>query len=368
MTDYNKLKVTELKELLKERGIPSTGLSRKNQIIEALEAYDTSNGAAAEGEDAAPDEVVAENVEDTTQDGQTAADVAPSNDVYAVAEEQNSEPSQQVEDVPTQDTTVPEATDPVPQPPLTVMEKNEPVSKEPSALNSPERASPAAESVSSDTRKRKRRSPTPPLSQESVNKKLKSAEEELVKLPEDKVVEDAPTPVPASQEADAVESEAKTVMPSSVSDDVMEVTSTLPTDGDQPKSGSPMDTTVPEVNTRDVQSSFPELSSAEIDGPPSRHPPTRALYIRGLVRPLQPQQLREHLVDVASSPPYDMVIKTFHLDTLRTHAFVVFDTLAAASTARSALHGRIWPDEPARKELWVDFVPEARVEDWIEGK
>ena len=44
MSDYNKLKVTELKELLKERGIPSTGLSKKAQIIEALETSDVNNG------------------------------------------------------------------------------------------------------------------------------------------------------------------------------------------------------------------------------------------------------------------------------------------------------------------------------------
>jgi hypothetical protein len=366
MTDYNRLKVTELKELLKERGIPSTGLSRKNQIIEALEANDTSNGAAAEGDDVAQDDIVAENVEDATQDDQDAAAIAPSDEATLPAEEQNSEPSPQDEDVPTQDTTVPETTGSAPQPSLTVIEKNEPVSKEPSAINTPQRASPAAESVSSDTRKRKRRSPTPPLSQESVNKKLKSAEEELVKLPEDQVVDDAPAPVQEAQEAIAVESEAKTVTPSSVRDDAMEVTSTLPTDVEPRRNGSPMDTAPPGGDARDTQSSFPELASAESAGPPSTHPSTRALYIRGFVRPLQPQQLREHLVDVVTSPPSDTVIKTFHLDTLRTHAFVVFDTLAAASTARSALHGRIWPDEPARKELWVDFVPEARVQGWIE--
>jgi hypothetical protein len=51
MTDYNKLTVANLKGLLKERGIPQTGLTRKAQIIEALEARDNEGeSAAAEAE------------------------------------------------------------------------------------------------------------------------------------------------------------------------------------------------------------------------------------------------------------------------------------------------------------------------------
>lgn len=45
MTDYSKLKVSELKELLKERSIPPTGLARKQQIIDALEANDADAGS-----------------------------------------------------------------------------------------------------------------------------------------------------------------------------------------------------------------------------------------------------------------------------------------------------------------------------------
>jgi hypothetical protein len=202
-----------------------------------------------------------------------------------------------------------------------------------------------------------------------VIKKLKSAEEELVKLPEDEVVEDAPAPVTDVQDSMVVEAETKTIMPSSVSDDVMDVTSSLPAEDAedaQRRSGSPMDTTELDEAEQVGRRASPKPMLEENSGPPSMHPSTRAIYIRDLVRPLQPQQLRDHLVDIAASPPSDSIIKTFHLDTLRTHAFVVFDTLKAASTARTALHGRIWPDEPSRKALWVDFVPEAKVSDWID--
>lgn len=44
MTDYGKLKVPELKELLKSRDIPLTGLTKKQQYIDALEANDNRDG------------------------------------------------------------------------------------------------------------------------------------------------------------------------------------------------------------------------------------------------------------------------------------------------------------------------------------
>jgi hypothetical protein len=40
--------------------------------------------------------------------------------------------------------------------------------------------------------------------------------------------------------------------------------------------------------------------------------------------------------------------------------------VAAASRARIALHGKVWPDERNRKQLWVDFVPPEKVGPWIE--
>ncbi len=45
MTDYNKLTVANLRSLLKERGIASTGLTRKQQIVERLTAADAAIAA-----------------------------------------------------------------------------------------------------------------------------------------------------------------------------------------------------------------------------------------------------------------------------------------------------------------------------------
>ncbi|ORY15137.1 hypothetical protein BCR34DRAFT_598615 [Clohesyomyces aquaticus] len=47
MTDYNKLTVANLRQLLKDRHIPSTGLTRKAQIIEKLQEQDQANDASA---------------------------------------------------------------------------------------------------------------------------------------------------------------------------------------------------------------------------------------------------------------------------------------------------------------------------------
>jgi hypothetical protein len=48
MADYNKQTVAQLRQLLKDRGIPSTGLTRKAQIIEKLEGVDAAGTEAPE--------------------------------------------------------------------------------------------------------------------------------------------------------------------------------------------------------------------------------------------------------------------------------------------------------------------------------
>lgn len=58
MADYAKQTVANLRQLLKDRGIPSTGLTRKVQIIEKLEEWDAAHVAPA-AEDKAPEEVPA---------------------------------------------------------------------------------------------------------------------------------------------------------------------------------------------------------------------------------------------------------------------------------------------------------------------
>ncbi|KAI9667013.1 MAG: hypothetical protein M1829_005620 [Trizodia sp. TS-e1964] len=103
--------------------------------------------------------------------------------------------------------------------------------------------------------------------------------------------------------------------------------------------------------------------------PPSLHPATPALYIRNLMRPLNPSSLKEHLIFLATptntAPAADTMVD-FYLDPIRTHGFAVFSTVLAATRVRSALHDQVWPMERTRKPLWVDFVPQEKVQGWIE--
>jgi hypothetical protein len=52
MSDYSRETVAKLRQVLKDRNIPSTGLTRKAQIIEKLEEWDAQNAAEEEPEDA----------------------------------------------------------------------------------------------------------------------------------------------------------------------------------------------------------------------------------------------------------------------------------------------------------------------------
>ena len=107
----------------------------------------------------------------------------------------------------------------------------------------------------------------------------------------------------------------------------------------------------------------------EQDVSPSIHPATSSLYIRELMRPLNPKAVREHLLALAAPPDTDTdpsIITEFFLDSIRTHCLVTFATTAAASRVRSSLHDRVWPNERDRRALWVDFVPEEKLQKWIE--
>jgi SAP domain-containing ribonucleoprotein len=102
---------------------------------------------------------------------------------------------------------------------------------------------------------------------------------------------------------------------------------------------------------------------------PAIHPATPALYIKNLMRPLGNAVLEEYLVDLATPPsqqPNPDVVVEFYVDNIKSHAFVQFDSVSAASRVRSALHDQVWPDERNRKALWVDFIPAEKVGQWIE--
>ncbi|KAH6659558.1 hypothetical protein BKA67DRAFT_544844 [Truncatella angustata] len=102
---------------------------------------------------------------------------------------------------------------------------------------------------------------------------------------------------------------------------------------------------------------------------PPIHPVTPALYIKNFMRPLRPQAVQDHLLDLATPAGVqidEQTISAFHLDSVRTHSFVLFSSITAAKRVRSALHNRVWPDETNRKPLWIDYIPADRYRDFVD--
>lgn len=338
MADYNGLKAAELKDLLKERGIPSTGLTRKQQYIEALEAQDAQKSGDEAGNDedtkAEEDASSAPN----TGDDQNGEDATPANDAPSNDAVQQSESH----DAPADQTVASAKEDALP-----------------AETIAPQAASPAADDQT-DSRKRKRRGPTPPISSDSVQKKLRAADEEEVPTLQEDLPKEAPAPVEASAK--------ETIQRTAVSDDVMDVSGQEDVkDEDIEKSAEKSAQDASDERPASTEPMAMDTASDET-GPPSQHPPTSALYIRNLLRPLQLPPFRDHLLNLATPPQDpidDSLIETIHLDTFKSHAFVIFTDPSAAARARAGLHDRIWPDESQRKPLWVDFIPPAQTHDWI---
>ncbi|KAL9007759.1 MAG: hypothetical protein Q9173_007038, partial [Seirophora scorigena] len=137
-------------------------------------------------------------------------------------------------------------------------------------------------------------------------------------------------------------------------------------------SGARFKNILPTPPHRDTSPTRPSLTADPSDRTvaPALHPATTALYIRNILRPLHVESLRDHLLSLArpssSASPDADTIRTFHLDAIRTHALVRFSSVAAASRVRTGLHDRVWPNEKNRKPLWVDFVPEEKLDKWIQ--
>ncbi|KAF1812487.1 hypothetical protein P152DRAFT_341121 [Eremomyces bilateralis CBS 781.70] len=430
MSGYAKLTVVNLRAVLKDRGIPATGLTRKQQFIDRLEQDDREKAPTQVDPNAPqqPDEAVAAEAAGSTtkaaeagpQGPEGAASAAPTDieppaevpkerELPGAAQKQPAETTSAPLEGSSQPSDAPRSAlsqTPLPslEPPPTLPEDV----KEPHIPTSSAQASDTEES-----RKRKRRSVTPPIPAEVVAKKLKQSDEETgaVHLAEDKVVETQvdsmediqlqelqenipagptpaehvepkasdeskeaqkePTPQPdtsTKQHVDTAEEELRKV------EDFETSTSRQALEESPRMSGK--DARYRELfNAPGDPTLAPSVEQDEMEIAPALHPATPAIYIRNLMRPLQLPALKNHLIrlatppshgeDVPSESPSDIIVK-FHIDPIRTHAFVLFSTSNQAARVRASLHDRVWPTERDRKPLWVDFIPEDKVEQWIE--
>ncbi|KAJ5191734.1 uncharacterized protein N7498_010719 [Penicillium cinerascens] len=408
MADYSSLKVADLKAELKKRGIPQTGLRLKQHFIDKLVEED----AKAQTRDTAPEVGAAETKAADTEAVEPKVQPKPTSDTSPQAQElqpeqpppeepkhpeapttQDTHPSRAAltsdkahEEVQEKTKFAPElATDngePAENEKLVAAARSQPseevnkaaaesesVEQAPGIADQTDRAdfaisaelpaplvSEAITELSTplpleedleDKRKRKRRSQSPVPTPEAVaNKKARAREESSL------------APSQEDQESIPREEETKDAQ------------------GQKSPEDQKKEPSVPAKDARfrglfaptAAQSSALDVIMEDADVEPARHPATASLYIDGLMRPLQPPALRKHLISVASAPgssPNPDVVREFFLDSIKTHCFVQFSDITAASRVRSTLHGKVWPDERNRKNLWVDFIPDEKVQEWI---
>ncbi|KAL7627657.1 hypothetical protein AAE478_001850 [Parahypoxylon ruwenzoriense] len=379
-TNWNKLKVVDLKAELKRLGLPQNGL--KADLVARLEAAG-SEGAASQTSDPpteeSHDDVNGEPEQQQQQQQQETATEATESD-HPTESTGQAEAEVEVEATPAvRDATLAtgvaenQATPALPSPSATPLQPTE---------------------VTQDSQKRKRRSLSPPPSADEVARKR--AKQENQDSQETHVMDssleksDQAEPLKETRE-NPIRAPVEVEMEGTKDEGLVELKDKHDSGVAQP---SPPDNShqdkqngqLSEVVVNDTQATLEEphtnepptpreqpytMHPAEIerDVEPSIHPATSALYIKNFMRPLRPQAVKDHLLDLATpvgSPPDDTTIVDFYLDTIRTHAFVVFDTISAASRVRTALHSRIWPDETNRKALWVDFMPPERFADWVD--
>jgi hypothetical protein len=423
MTDWSKLKVTDLKEECKSRDIALTGLKLKQQYIDKLEEYEaqraeqgeegekgqaaeTSRGRAPlavngnEGEtsttgnveaDGALRETPANDVEPTTTLSQneipaSADATAPQNDekrvdAHAEGEQQSALHAQSAtevadfEDIQSAGVRSDQGPDTAESRMESVsqssaVESQQPVQKSPQAnervaspdhakMSSPQPTQLKTEpntlrasqvpviSIRDDQAHRRKRSATPDPSSEDVSRKRARLSAE-----------------PQEAKAETVKQEEKVGIKDepSTSDDALKAHDK---DASLPQDAAPMR---PQSSVGSLKRSRTRSPSEERAIPPAIHPATSSLYISRLKRPIQPQVFRSHIISKAKSRSSDDsdVITSFYLDSIKTHAFVSFTSVSAASRVRMAMHGVRFPDEASREPLFVDYVPDDQVQSWID--
>jgi len=398
-TDWGKLKVVDLKAELKRRGLPQAG--RKDELISRLAEADASQGELQQepvADDAAQLAEATEKVEGepvpSLQDipkvpqGQELQEpeASPANASPAKADlppsiEQQQQQQQQPTDTPIQ-SPPPRQESPVEPPP------------EAAAADATQLPAVTPSEAMADAQKRKRRSRSPPPTAHDVQHKRvridgepsAAASPPAEEMPHPNGVMEArrtPEPTPATRdnlygEQVQVDYGADTPRTSPAVAKIQRMTPEPPSSA--LKNESPYGHKSEHDDNHGTEPSQPrvdekkdkkeeELHQQDKSAEPSIHPPTSALYIKNFMRPLRAPMVEEHLIRLATAPGYspdESLVEDFYLDQIRTHAFVLFRSTAAASRVRAALHNQVWPDESLRKALWVDFVPPDKVRGWIE--
>ncbi|CAI7619948.1 unnamed protein product [Penicillium palitans] len=396
MSDYSSLKVADLKAECKKRGVTTEEAAPAEESTESQPSapdavsHEKSQPEQPENEEleqpkeepiSQPEETTtAVSVSDRAEDGQTQADESTQGEAVSATDVR----SQKVEDVakPTEEAPTeaitPEDQTPTAAPSQPQMDETAQDGKNEDPVKTQEKSISAAqtsevdtglstplpvEEALEDTRKRKRRSQSPaPTLEEIANRKARAKET----TPRALLKEDG-----VSVSRDEGLSDLKSEDQKAAEDHTHK--QPIETQTDSHKTPTKQDARFrnlfPPAGASSQPASPPrDVTMQDADTTPALHAATSALYIDGLMRPLQPAALRKHLASLASTPEItdsDAIID-FYLDSIKTHCFVSFTSLAAASRVRSAIHGTVWPNERNRKNLRADFIPDEKIKEWIE--
>lgn len=413
-TDWDRLRVVELKEECKSRNISITGLKLKQQYIDKLVEYDSTSQDATLAEESVEDRTdgAFEEVEEK-ESPETAKSSTNLSSDHDADREQNKEYAQAsaAEDIPiaverdsvlhldrsvapriedSQDATIePEGDMPmadtvqeardtkkddmlIPEPEQVEVSKNstsdevvetadqredsnmaetdthnlDHVEKEPVPMPIIDEIDTSARDGSTledSVRKRKRRSATPTSDSREIQKKAKGEFGDAIIT---KTLSLSP------------ERKSPGLLKESNGRDGAEYTSDIKQGGEEKFAGTQEQQSRPTPVTEDRMTE------------PAVHAATRSLYMRNFKRPLNVPSLRSHVLAIAqgasSVPHNEDVIQFWHMNNIRSHAFVTFTNISAASRVRMAMHQTRFPDEPQREPLWIDFVPDDKVEGWVE--
>ena len=377
--NYDSLTVKQLKDEVANRdGLTINSKSRKAEIIEKLRKWDEEHAAESEQED--EKKAVPETPQDVREEEHAASDddpAAPPKAGEGAAQNapESADTPPAIETAPKEVSALSEPTqEPTPPPHHATIEPQEPEKPVQSSeldnavqdfamLSAPAdtpsteakndststRDMPPASTDTSipvspaelveDSRKRKRRSVTPPVVAEEVEAKRK------------KLDNTADNDVSFIDAHDEVEAKADSKMPGTPSKDMRKLF----------------------TSEAQVAVEAPDQYDDEVDEAtePARHLATSSIYIANLKRPLQEAGLRRHLEAIARSKHENddapSPILMLYLDQVKTHALVLFNSVVAASRARAALHGHKYPvNELGRDPLFVDFVPDDKIAEWID--
>ncbi|TAQ86369.1 hypothetical protein B7494_g5334 [Chlorociboria aeruginascens] len=408
MMDWSKLKVVDLRAELKKRGLPHNGL--KPALVARLAAAETETGS--ESENTVQDDANKPSPSVTTSPDTISQPHPP--DADSVTEDPGIEPTPQTnapvlfpQDAPVEQ----EPTSQV----VATTESSQSLGRGDGYRSAELSIGPTHSEISEDRQKRKRRSQSPtPSSAEFTRKRLRQDEmsgsnkeitstEVTSELGDHNVIDFATTAAQSGnsnhsdskngvvrEEAatketyrtEAEEEREKVVQTENMDVDIESKPLAENVFGDSPSRirGSRFKDlfSAPKAqqqglenegsNSRDEDMTIIAESEPDRVISPAIHPATSSLYIRDFMRPLNPGHLKTHLASLATPPghePHEHVITNFYLDPIRTHAFISFTNVSAASRVRSAIHNRIWPDERNRKSLWADFIPPEKVNDWV---